>query len=67
MHLTLHEARTLCTQAMTALGHTPDEATIIADHLIDCELRGVSYGGLARALSTCERVAQAGLSKKPSR
>lgn len=65
MQLTLDEAHALCIQAMITLGHAPDEAAIIADHLMDCELRGVSYGGLARALSICDRVAQAGLSKKP--
>jgi LDH2 family malate/lactate/ureidoglycolate dehydrogenase len=29
---------------------------LIADHLIDCELRGIQYGGLARALSIVERL-----------
>ncbi len=52
----LSDARTLVTAAMAAIGHTPAEAGIIADHLIDCELRGLSFGGLARALSIAERV-----------
>jgi LDH2 family malate/lactate/ureidoglycolate dehydrogenase len=41
---------------MTALGHDAADAALIADHLIDCELRGISYGGLARALSIVERL-----------
>lgn len=41
---------------MTANGHSPDDAAIIADHLIDCELRGLSYGGLPRAQSVVERI-----------
>lgn len=60
--LPLSDARTLVTTTMTAIGHTPVEAGIIADHLIDCELRGLPFGGLARALSIAER-AQA----KPAR
>lgn len=65
MQMPLSEARALCFQAMAAIGHSPKEASIIADHLLDCELRGLSYGGLARALSICERVGQFGISRKP--
>ena len=65
MDITIPEAEALCVQAMIAIGHAPREAAIIADHLIDCELRGLSYGGLARGLSICERVAQYGISDKP--
>ncbi|TVT61278.1 Ldh family oxidoreductase [Amycolatopsis rhizosphaerae] len=54
--LTLSDARALVVVAMTGTGHTPDEAAIIADHLLDCELRGLSFGGLARAVSIVERV-----------
>jgi LDH2 family malate/lactate/ureidoglycolate dehydrogenase len=56
MQLTIQEARTLAEKAMAAVGHSPDEAAIIADHLIDCELRGLSFGGLPRALSIIERL-----------
>ncbi|QYE33326.1 Ldh family oxidoreductase (plasmid) [Polymorphobacter sp. PAMC 29334] len=62
--LAIEEANALCVQAMTAIGHAPDDAVIIADHLIDCELRGLSFGGLARALSIADRVKQYGLSAK---
>jgi LDH2 family malate/lactate/ureidoglycolate dehydrogenase len=41
---------------MTAVGTTRGDAALIADHLIDCELRGIHYGGLARALSIVERL-----------
>ena len=56
MKLTVHDARTLAKRVMTALGHDSESAALIADHLIDCELRGISYGGLARALSIVERL-----------
>src|SRR5690349_9503434 len=56
MKLTVHDARTLAEQVMTALGHDAGSAALIADHLIDCELRGITYGGLARALSIVERL-----------
>ena len=40
MRLTVHAARTLAEQVMTAVGHDAASAALIADHLIDCELRG---------------------------
>jgi LDH2 family malate/lactate/ureidoglycolate dehydrogenase len=52
---------------MRAIGHEADDARLIADHLIDCELRGVSYGGLARAVSIVERVRRTGVSQLPIR
>ena len=67
MRLTVAQARSLVERTMTALGHSADEAVIIADHLIDCELRGLSYGGLPRALSICERFARLGDRRKPIR
>lgn len=56
MILSIADARALVENSMKAIGHSADEADIIADHLIDCELRGVSYGGLPRALSIVERI-----------
>lgn len=56
MIVSIHEARALVERCMTAVGHTQEEAEIIADHLIDCELRGLAYGGLARALSIIEHI-----------
>jgi LDH2 family malate/lactate/ureidoglycolate dehydrogenase len=45
---------------MAALGHDAADAGRIADHLIDCELRGLHYGGLARAISIAERIERTG-------
>jgi LDH2 family malate/lactate/ureidoglycolate dehydrogenase len=50
---------------MAAVGHDATDATIIADHLIDCELRGLHYGGLARAISIAERVERHGDHRRP--
>lgn len=65
--LTVADARTLAERTMQAVGHTPDEAKLIADHLIDCELRGLSYGGLPRALSIAERITTAGRTREQIR
>jgi LDH2 family malate/lactate/ureidoglycolate dehydrogenase len=56
LRLTVAAARSLAEQVMTAVGHDHASAALIADHLIDCELRGIHYGGLARALSIVERL-----------
>jgi delta1-piperideine-2-carboxylate reductase len=64
MRLAISQARDLVTRAMIALGHTVVDAALIADHLIDCELRGAHYGGLARAISIAERM---GLAPGPPR
>jgi delta1-piperideine-2-carboxylate reductase len=56
MRLTVATARSLVEDAMTAVGQDAGSAALIADHLIDCELRGLHYGGLSRALSIAERL-----------
>lgn len=56
MRLTIQQARELAEATMATVGHSNDEAAIIADHLIDCELRGLSFGGLPRALSVVDRL-----------
>lgn len=56
MLLSIADARDLVHRTMVALKHTPDEARIITDHIIDCELRGLSYGGMSRTLSIVERL-----------
>ncbi|WP_067683107.1 Ldh family oxidoreductase [Nocardia miyunensis] len=63
--LTLSDAHALAVAAMTAAGHTPDAAVVIADHLLDCELRGLSFGGLARAVSITERIRAAAQAPRP--
>jgi delta1-piperideine-2-carboxylate reductase len=59
MEITVAAARSLLETVMAAVGHDRGDAALIADHLLDCELRGVSYGGLARALSIVERLDKA--------
>jgi delta1-piperideine-2-carboxylate reductase len=60
MRLTIQEAHHLAARVMGTLGYDRGDARLIADHLIDCELRGVHYGGLARAISIAERIKQTG-------
>lgn len=60
MRLSVREARSLAEQTFVAAGHTVNEAALIADHVMDCELRGLSYGGLPRALSVFERMTKPG-------
>ncbi|HTA41433.1 MAG TPA: Ldh family oxidoreductase [Bryobacteraceae bacterium] len=67
MLLAIKDAHNLAVGVMTALGHDENDARIIADHLIDCELRGLSYGGLARAISIAERFQLAGDRRTPVR
>ncbi|MFT3797505.1 Ldh family oxidoreductase [Microbacterium sp.] len=45
------EARELVARAFAATGFTADEAAIITDQIIECELRGVPNAGLSRALT----------------
>jgi delta1-piperideine-2-carboxylate reductase len=59
-HLTIDEATALAEGSLRAVGLTPAEAATTAAHLIDCELRGLSYGGLARCLSVAERLVATG-------
>ncbi len=40
MRITVDEARSLAERVLVALDHSAEYARIIADHLIDCELRG---------------------------
>ena len=60
MRLTIPEAHDLVQLVMTNLSYDRAAAELIADHLIDCELRGLQYGGLARAISIAERIERQG-------
>jgi delta1-piperideine-2-carboxylate reductase len=60
MRITVNEARALVMRVMTAHNHSPEYAGIIADHIVDCELRGLGYGGLARVVSIVERLQHTG-------
>lgn len=56
MKIAIDDARRLIEEVMVAQKHSKQDAALIADHLMDCELRGVSFGGLPRALSIVERI-----------
>src|ERR1700728_4144450 len=56
MRLTIPEAHKLAARVMARLGHDAADSELIADHLMDCELRGQGYGGLRRAISIAERM-----------
>lgn len=56
MRIEITEAQALIEAAMRGVGYGGVEAKIIADQIVDCELRGVKIGGLSRALSIAERV-----------
>lgn len=60
MQLNVLEARHLSERVLVAAGYTDDEARLITDHIMDTELRGLDYGGLARSLSIFERTTKAG-------
>lgn len=55
MLIAISEADQLVRSALERVGYTPEEAVIISDHVMGCELRGVSFGGLSRAISLIDR------------
>ncbi|MBT5192657.1 MAG: Ldh family oxidoreductase [Rhodospirillaceae bacterium] len=63
MRISIDEARQLVVRVMVANAHSSEYAGIIADHIIDCELRGLEYGGLARVISIVERLQRTGAPK----
>ena len=65
MKLTVSEARRLSEQTLVAAGYTEDEADRITQHIMDTELRGLDYGGLARTLSVFERTTKPGYERAP--
>ena len=67
MKVRLADAALLLREALTAAGLSPADAATATGHLMDCELRGLGYGGLARALTVCERLRVTGLPSSPIR
>ena len=65
MRLSLADARALAEAAFVRLGHDAEESRIAADHLIDCELRGLGYAGFGRLVSIGERIRRAGRGMRP--
>ena len=67
MRISIDSARALLETVMQRQGYSSAEAAIIADHLLDSEIRGLRQGGLARALSISERLARTGNARTPMR
>ena len=54
VHLSVAEARALAEGAMRGIGYAPDEARILADHVLDAALCGYEYSGLPKLLNVAE-------------
>ena len=54
MHLTADEARTLSINALMKAGYDEEQATVIADHVMDAALCGYEYSGLPKILNVLE-------------
>lgn len=65
MKLTVAQASNLAQRALVAAGYDDDEAALITEHIIDTELRGLDYGGLARVVSIFERTTKPGYERGP--
>ncbi len=64
VRLNVGDARDLAEGALRGIGYAPDEARIIADHVIDAALCGYEYSGLAKILNLPES-AQFRLPRRP--
>lgn len=60
MKITIADADALARKALKAIGYNQENADIIAQHIIDSELRGFSASGLARILSIKDRIRSKG-------
>jgi len=54
LHLSVAEARALSERAMRGIGYEPEEARILADHVIDAALCGYEYSGLPKLLNVAD-------------
>ena len=54
VHLSVAESRALSERAMRGIGYEPEEARILADHVIDAALCGYEYSGLPKLLNVAE-------------
>jgi hypothetical protein len=50
VHLGIADARALSERAMRGIGYEPEEARILADHVIDAALCGDEYSGLPKRI-----------------
>ena len=65
MRVVLPAAVALAQTALERLGYEREQSEVIAAHLIDCELRGLEYAGLARILSIADRLRTTGFAPEP--
>lgn len=65
MKLTIAEARRYLETIALCAGYASHEAAIIADHLLDCELRGLAFGGFSRMASILERLGDEAPASRP--
>jgi LDH2 family malate/lactate/ureidoglycolate dehydrogenase len=54
VHLSVAEARALSERAMRGIGYEPEDARILADHVIDAALCGYEYSGLPKLLNVAD-------------
>jgi hypothetical protein len=54
VRLSVAEARALAESAMRGIGYDPEEARILADHVIDAALCGYEYSGLPKLLNVAD-------------
>ena len=54
VHLSVADARALSERAMCGIGYEPDEARVLADHVIDAALCGYEYSGLPKLLNVAD-------------
>jgi LDH2 family malate/lactate/ureidoglycolate dehydrogenase len=54
VHLSLAEARALSERAMRGIGYEPEDARILADHVLDAALCGYEYSGLPKLLNVAD-------------
>ena len=54
VHLSVSDARALAERALRGIGFDPEEARIVADHVIDAALCGYEYSGLPKLLNVAE-------------
>jgi LDH2 family malate/lactate/ureidoglycolate dehydrogenase len=54
VHLSVAGARALCERSMRGIGYGPEEARILADHVIDAALCGYEYSGLPKLLNVAD-------------
>jgi L-2-hydroxycarboxylate dehydrogenase (NAD+) len=54
IHLAVADARNLAERAMRGIGYDPEEARILADHVVDAALCGYEYSGLPKLLNVAD-------------